>query len=75
MASSVGRVSRVSASGVQLPGAMSSVTRGPLAGRVIVSEVEGVRSVQLGSAGATDLGLTALGSGLESLPGAVGVAP
>lgn len=70
-----GRVSRVSARGVQLPGAMSSVRRGPLAGRVIVSEVEGVRSVQLGSGGATDLGVTALGSGLDSLPGAVGVAP
>jgi hypothetical protein len=69
-----GNTSTVSASRVQLPGALAAVKRGPLAGRVLGSEVGGVRMVDLGDS-VTDLGVTSLGSGLGSLPGAIGVAP
>ncbi len=58
----------------QLPGAMVAVTRGPLDGLVLVSEVGGVRLVRLGD-DAEDLGVFSLGSGLDALPGAIGVAP
>jgi hypothetical protein len=69
-----GTASRVAASGVQLPGAMVAVERGPLAGLVLVSEVGGLRVVRLGDA-VVDDGVWSLGAGLDALPGAVGVAP
>lgn len=59
-----------------LPGAAALVTRGDLAGLVLVSEVEGIRRVRLGpGASAEDLGTTSLGSGYDAIPGAVGVEP
>jgi hypothetical protein len=69
-----GSVARVSARSVQLPSSMATVKRGPLAGLVLVSEVGGVRRVQLGD-DAVDLGVLGFGSGLDGLPGAIGVAP
>jgi len=69
-----GTTAQVDASRVQLPGAMVAVTRGPLDGLVLVSEVGGVRIVELGD-GASDGGVFAFGSGLDALPGAIGVAP
>lgn len=60
----------------QLPGAMVIVERGPLAGRVLVAEVTGVRQVHLGADGsATDLGVVSLGGGVEGIPGALGIEP
>jgi hypothetical protein len=60
----------------QLPGALAQVTRGALAGLVLVSEVEGLRVLQLSPGPAvTDQGVTALGSSLEGIVGAVGVQP
>ena len=56
----------------QLPGAAVEITRGALRGRVLVSEVQGVRQVQF-AAGAqvSDQGVTAL----AVAPGAIGVQP
>lgn len=60
----------------QLPGSMVILERGPLAGRVLVAEVTGIRQVHLGADGsATDLGVTSLGGGVEGLPGALGIQP
>lgn len=70
-----GAFARVNAASVQLPGAMVAVERGSLSGLVLVSEVEGLRRVQLDDTGATDLGVWSIGNGLDALPGAVGVAP
>jgi hypothetical protein len=69
-----GEAARVSASGVQLPSAMSALRRGGLAGRVWASEVGGVRQLQLGDT-VEDLGVYSLGGGMTGLPGAVGVEP
>lgn len=70
-----GTTTAVSASGVQLPGSMVAVSRGSLAGLALVSEVGGVRLLQITGEGATDEGLFAFGTGIEDIPGAVGVAP
>lgn len=60
----------------QLPGSMVILERGPLAGRVLVAEVTGIRQVHLGADGsATDLGVTSLGGGVEGLPGSLGIQP
>lgn len=73
---STGRTTTVSTSPrVQIPGSMVHVTRGALTGLTLVSEVGGVRLVQLSSSGAADRGVTSLGSGMDGLPGAIGVAP
>ena len=60
----------------QLPIDMAQIRRGKLTGRVLVSEVSGVRQVAF-AAGAipTDLGVFALGTGTENVPGAIGVQP
>ncbi|MDP2316587.1 MAG: hypothetical protein Q8P41_27080 [Pseudomonadota bacterium] len=70
-----GTTTSVSASRVQLPNALVPVTRGPLDGHVLGSEVGGLRQLQLGAGGVTDLGVYSLGDGLDALPGAIGVAP
>lgn len=54
----------------QLPG--HAVTLGDLA---LLAELEGVRRFRFGSGTVTDLGLTSLGSGTESITGAIGVQP
>src|SRR6185295_3490683 len=60
----------------QLPGGAVRVDRGALAGRVLVAENLGVRQVSFEGGGViTDLGLTSLGSGSESIVGAIGVQP
>ena len=60
----------------QLPTAASLLTRGPLAGHLLVTENQGVRQVQMSEgAEAEDLGLTSLGSSYEAIAGAVGVQP
>ncbi|MBI3205200.1 MAG: hypothetical protein HYZ29_26915 [Myxococcales bacterium] len=60
----------------QLPIDMAQIRRGKLTGRVLVSEVSGVRQVAFASGAApTDLGVFALGTGTESVPGAIGVQP
>lgn len=60
----------------QLPGAAVMVERGPLSGLVLVTEVEGVRSVRLQADGSVDdLGLTSLGDSFLGMPGAIGVQP
>lgn len=60
----------------QLPIDMVQIRRGGLTGHVLVSEVGGVRQVAF-AAGKTpvDLGVFALGSGTENVPGALGVQP
>jgi hypothetical protein len=73
---SSGRATTLSTSPrVQLPGPAAQVTRGALAGLTLVSEVGGLRSVQLSASGATDRGVFSLGSGTEHMVGAIGVAP
>jgi hypothetical protein len=61
----------------QLPGDMVMVGRGKLRGRVLLSEVDGVRQVQFAQDDAppADLGLFDLQGGVESIPGAIGVQP
>jgi len=60
----------------QLPVDMVQLRRGSLQGRVLVSEVPGVRQVAF-SAGKPpmDLGVFDLGGGTENVPGAIGVQP
>ena len=59
-----------------LPTAASMVTRGPLAGRALVTENQGVRAVQFeGDGSVTDLGMHIEGSGYTWIAGAIGVAP
>jgi hypothetical protein len=59
----------------QLPTAADQVTRGPSKGLVVLTENQGLRRVRFGSGVVTDLGLTGFGSGLEWIPGAIGVQP
>lgn len=60
----------------ELPGAAAVVTRGDLAGLLLVVENQGIRRVQLGAGGALqDLGRTDVGSGLDAIPGALGLQP
>lgn len=61
---------------VELPAALAVVARGTLAGRVLVAENQGVRMAQVGPAGELeDLGRTEVGSGMDAIPGALGVQP
>lgn len=61
---------------ILLPLGAAMVTRGSLEGLTIIGENVGIRRVQFETDGAvTDLGLFELGSGIESIPGAVGVQP
>jgi len=60
----------------QLPGNAVTITRGKLAGRVLIGELSGVRQVALaGDGSVTDLGAADFGEGLENMVGAVGVQP
>lgn len=60
----------------QLPANAVLIERGPLRGRVLVSENLGVRQVQFEvDGGVTDLGLTSTGTGSEAIVGIVGVQP
>ncbi len=59
----------------QLPTAADQVTRGPWKGLVILTENQGLRMVQFAQGSVTDLGLSSFGSGLDSIPGAIGVQP
>ncbi|MFZ5481724.1 MAG: hypothetical protein ACOZNI_33485 [Myxococcota bacterium] len=61
--------------GSALPGAGAVVSRGPLAGRVLVAEVEGIRMLRVTGEDVEDLGLTTLGAGYTGIPGAIGVQP
>lgn len=62
--------------GSQLPTAMVMLDRGPLAGRVLVTEVEGIRQVDLKPDGTVqDLGIYRLGGGTTGMPAALGVQP
>ena len=59
-----------------LPTAASMVTRGPLTGRVLVTENQGVRAVQFeGDGSVTDLGMQIEGDGYTWIAGAIGIQP
>lgn len=60
----------------QLPADMVSLDRGMLRGHVWVSENTSIRHVRFTQAGAVeDLGSLAFGSGLQNIPGAIGITP
>jgi hypothetical protein len=60
----------------QLPANGVLIERGALRGRVYVAENSGVRQVRFEQNGSiTDLGLFSLGTGIENIPGAIGVTP
>lgn len=61
---------------VLLPFGGAMITRGDLEGLVIIGENVGIRRVRFETNGdVTDLGLLELGSGVESITGAIGVQP
>ena len=60
----------------QLPGDMTTIDRGALAGSVLVSELSTVRRLVFGVDGSvTDAGSLSFGEGLDSIGGAIGVTP
>lgn len=59
----------------QLPTAADQITRGPLKGLVVLTENQGLRRVRFSEGEVSDLGLVSFGSGLDWIPGAVGVQP
>ncbi|MDB4970567.1 MAG: hypothetical protein JWN44_6256 [Myxococcales bacterium] len=60
----------------QLPGVAILLDRGPLRGRVLITEIDGVRQVQFNADGTiTDLGLFLVGGDLATSVGAIGVQP
>jgi hypothetical protein len=59
----------------QLPTAADQVTRGSLRGLVVLTENQGLRRVRFSEGGVDDLGLSGFGSGLEWIPGAIGIQP
>jgi hypothetical protein len=60
----------------QLPGALATVDRGPLDGRVLIADVRGVYMVQFETgATVTDLGVVDLGGGTEDVVAGIGVQP
>jgi hypothetical protein len=61
----------------QLPGDMVMLRRGKLTGRVLLSEVDGVRQAQFSQENKApqDLGLFDLEGSITSIPGAIGVQP
>ncbi len=61
--------------GPALPTAAAMVSRGPLKGLVLITENQGVRRVRFGPGEVQDLGLGSFGSGLDFIPGAIGVQP
>ena len=58
----------------QLPGAGALIERGTLKGLLMLTEVEGVRQVQI-QGGVEDWGLVQSGGGWQDIPGAIGVVP
>jgi hypothetical protein len=59
----------------QLPTAADQVTRGSRKGLVVLTENQGLRRVQFSDGGVEDLGPDSFGSGLEWIPGAIGIQP
>lgn len=60
----------------QLPGDMTTIDRGALAGSVLVSELSSVRRLVFHSTGEVeDVGSLSFGDGLENIGGAIGVTP
>lgn len=62
--------------GAELPGDMTTIDRGALAGSVLVSELSRVRRVLFHADGRVeDVGSVSFGDGVESIGGAIGVTP
>ncbi len=62
--------------GSQLPTSMVMLERGPLAGRVLVTEVTGIRQIDLATDGSVvDHGVFPLGGGVTNMPAVIGVQP
>ena len=59
----------------QLPTAADQVTRGSLKGLVVLTENQGLRRLRFEPGEIIDLGLSSFGSGLDRIPGAIGVQP
>jgi hypothetical protein len=64
-----------SGAGPALPTAAAMVARGSLKGLVLITENQGVRRVRFEPGAVRDLGMTSFGSGLDFIPGAIGVQP
>ena len=62
--------------GPQLPTAVDQVMKGPLKGRVLVTENEGIRQLQFGeNTSLSEVGFVAIGESFEGITGALGIAP
>jgi hypothetical protein len=62
--------------GPQLPVDLAPITRGTLAGRVLVGEVSAIRQLAFRASGAVeDVGSLGFGGGVENIVGALGVTP
>ncbi len=61
--------------GIQVPGALTTIDRGALAGRVLIGEVRGLYQLHFEAGGVKDLGVFSLGAGVENLVTAIGVTP
>ncbi len=60
----------------QLPGALATVERGPLDGRVLIADVRGVYSLQFAPNGVVqDLGVLDLGAEVAGIVVGIGVQP
>jgi hypothetical protein len=59
----------------QLPAAAAMVERGGQRGLVLLTENQGVRRLRFSEGALQDLGLQRFGSGIEAIPGALGVQP
>lgn len=59
----------------QLPTAADLVSRGSLKGLVVLTENQGLRRVRFEQGAISDLGISEFGSGLDYIPGAIGVQP
>lgn len=65
-----------SGGGPQLPGNAVTITRGSLSGLTLIAENLGIRRVRFAGGGVvTDLGRTSLGTGSDTITGAIGVQP
>lgn len=64
-----------SGGGPALPANIVGVSRGALAGFVLVAENTGVRLVDLSGQTPVDQGFVSFGGGLDQIPGAIGVTP
>jgi hypothetical protein len=58
-----------------LPGTAVVIERGALTGRVFLGDNDGIRRLRFTEEGVEDLGTTALGTGIEAVPGSIGVQP